>query len=359
MSNITVIDTTTSASAPMQIPDLVGESRAYKNLLIDIETAARTRLNVLLVGERGTGKSIHAAQVHALSGRSGPLVWVSCATLAQPENEVRLFGRSSPGLDKGRLDPDSLVAQAHGGTLVLDDVDELPPSSQARLVHLLKMTRFQTLTVSDGVPLDIRLISTTTESGLEGVQDDPLRADLLARLRQVDILVPPLHERDDDVLLLARHILQHHPGLAGMDVPPLSADIEHALLNQKWQGNILEMEHLLFRLVIEAQGEQVTGRQLRDALHALNKNIRFIITMNPTLSEKALAEHGIHSCDVHRALADLNREGHIKKKDGARRNADNRAEIKKLDAMVALGVLVVDQEGPTRTYTLAPGVTFT
>lgn len=359
MPSITVIDTSTDASTPLHLPSLVGESHAYKNLLIDIEMAARTRLNVLLVGEHGTGKSVHAAQMHSLSGRAGPLVWVTCATLAHPENEVRLFGRSSPGLDKGRLDPDCLIAHAHGGTLVLDDVEELPPSSQARLVHLLKMSQFQVLTTSDGVPLDVRLISTATESRLEAVQPDPLRADLLARVRQVDILVPPVHDRGDDVLLLARHILQHHPGLAGMEVPPLSEDIEHALLNQMWRGNILELEHLLCRLVIEAEGEQITGRQLHNALCALNKNLRFIITMTPKLSERTLAEHGIHALDVQRALADLERDGHIKWKVGPRGNPDIRAQVKKLDAMVNLGVLALEQEGPTRTYTLAPGVTFT
>lgn len=343
----------------MHLPTLVGESPAYKNLLIDLDVAARTRLNVLLVGEHGTGKSVHAAQMHGLSGRAGPLVWVSCPTLAQAENEVRLFGRSSPGLDRGRLDPDCLIAQAHGGTLVLDDVDGLPLSAQAQLVHLLKMLQFQVLTMSDGVPLDLRLISTTTESRLEAVQPDPLRADLLARIREVDILVPQVADRGDDVLLLARHILQHHPGLAGLEVPPLPADIEHALLNQMWRGNILELEHLLCKLVIEAEGEQITGRQLHNALSARNMNLRFIITMTPKLSERVLAEHGLHALDVHRALADLNRDGHIKWKVGPRSSADVRAQVKKLDAMVALSVLVVEQEGPTRTYRLAPGVSFT
>ncbi|WP_018866933.1 MULTISPECIES: sigma-54 dependent transcriptional regulator [unclassified Thioalkalivibrio] len=225
---------------------LIGDSPAMQRLRDQIRRVAATHSTVLLRGESGTGKELAARALHELSPRAGgPFVAVNCATIPEGLVEAELFGHAQgayTGAVKART---GLIQSAHGGTLFLDEIGELAPAAQARLLRVLQDGEIRPVGANENQKVDVRLLA-ATHRDLEGmIEDQAFRADLYYRLRVLELAIPPLRERREDILPLAQHFLE---GLAGSGtVPRLTQAARDALEAQDWPGNVRELANALER----------------------------------------------------------------------------------------------------------------
>jgi anaerobic nitric oxide reductase transcription regulator len=216
------------------------------------------------MGETGVGKELVARQVHALSPREGkPLVYVNCAALPENIAESELFGHTRgafSGADSNRAGKFEI---ADGGTLFLDEVGELPLSIQAKLLRALQSGEIQRVGSDRHIQVDVRIVAATNRDLQTEVSNGRFRADLYHRLAVYPIYVPPLRERNEDVLLLAGYFLEANQRGLGVRRLRLSGDSKRALVNYNWPGNVRELNHLLSRGALKAIMEQ--GRETGSA----------------------------------------------------------------------------------------------
>ncbi|WP_018948655.1 sigma-54 dependent transcriptional regulator [Thioalkalivibrio sp. ALMg11] len=225
---------------------LVGESAAMQQLRDQIRRVAMTHSTVLLRGESGTGKELAARALHELSPRaSGPFVAVNCATIPEGLVEAELFGHAQgayTGAVKART---GLIQSAHGGTLFLDEIGELAPAAQARLLRVLQDGELRPVGANANLKVDVRLLAATHRDLEAMIEEQAFRADLYYRLRVLELSIPPLRERREDIIPLAQHFLE---ALAGSGpVPQLSHAARQALESQDWPGNVRELANALER----------------------------------------------------------------------------------------------------------------
>lgn len=232
---------------------LLGDSDAMQLLLHELAVVAETDMPVLLLGETGVGKELLAQQLHALSRRSAlPLVHVNCAALPEALAEGELYGHlrgAFPGALQDRL---GRVEAADGGTLLLEEVGELPLAAQVRLLRTLQNAEAQRLGEATPRSVDVRVIATTNRSLRELVQTGAFRADLYHRLSVYPIQIPPLRERGRDVLLLAGRLLETNRARLGLRSLRLSTEAKQALRRYRWPGNVRELEQVLGRAALKA-----------------------------------------------------------------------------------------------------------
>ena len=225
---------------------LVGDSPAMQQLRDQIRRVAATHSTVLLRGESGTGKELAARALHELSPRAGgPFVAVNCATIPEGLVEAALFGHAQgayTGAVKART---GLIQSAHGGTLFLDEIGELAPAAQARLLRVLQDGEIRPVGANENLKVDVRLLAATHRDLEAMIEEQAFRADLYYRLRVLELAIPPLRERREDILPLAQHFLE---GLAGAgSVPRLTQAAKDALEAQDWPGNVRELANALER----------------------------------------------------------------------------------------------------------------
>jgi DNA-binding NtrC family response regulator len=218
---------------------------------------AQTTTTVLIEGETGTGKEQVARAIHAASAdRSGPMVAINCAALPENLLESELFGHekgaftSAAGQRRGRFE------LANGGTLFLDEVADVPVSMQAKLLRVLQERRFERVGGSETVEVDVRVMAATNRSLPKLVKEGKFREDLFYRLNVVKIDLPPLHERAEDIPLLATHFAEKYcrPGSAAKQVAP---EAMAALMRYRWPGNIRELENVIERSCVTARDEWI------------------------------------------------------------------------------------------------------
>ncbi|WP_019627129.1 sigma-54 dependent transcriptional regulator [Thioalkalivibrio sp. ALJT] len=225
---------------------MVGDSTAMQQLRDQIQRVAATQSTVLLRGESGTGKELAARALHELSPRAGgPFVAVNCATIPEGLVEAELFGHAQgayTGAVKART---GLIQSAHGGTLFLDEIGELAPAAQARLLRVLQDGEIRPVGANENLKVDVRLLA-ATHRDLEGmIAEQAFRADLYYRLRVLELSIPPLRVRREDILPLAHHFLQ---GLAGPGATPrFTPAAQAALKAQEWPGNVRELANAVER----------------------------------------------------------------------------------------------------------------
>ncbi|WP_019562756.1 sigma-54 dependent transcriptional regulator [Thioalkalivibrio sp. ALMg3] len=235
-----------SNASPRPGLGLVGDSAAMQQLRDQIRRVAMTHSTVLLRGESGTGKELAARALHELSPRaSGPFVAVNCATIPEGLVEAELFGHAQgayTGAVKART---GLIQSAHGGTLFLDEIGELAPAAQARLLRVLQDGELRPVGSNENLKVDVRLLAATHRDLEAMIEEQAFRADLYYRLRVLELSIPPLRERREDIIPLARHFLE---ALAGSGpVPQLSHAARQALESQDWPGNVRELANALER----------------------------------------------------------------------------------------------------------------
>jgi anaerobic nitric oxide reductase transcription regulator len=233
--------------------ELVADSPPMRQLLRELEVVAASDLPVLLLGETGVGKDVLARVLHQRSARAArALVHVNCAALPESLAESELFGHVRGAYSGATEDRPGRFEAADGGTLLLDEVGELPLPIQAKLLRALQNGEIQRLGSDRTLRVDVRLVAATNRNLREAVRDGSFRADLYHRLSVYPLPVPPLRERPQDIPLLAGRFLELNRARFGLRSVRLAPEAQDALLRYRWPGNIRELEHVLSRAVLKS-----------------------------------------------------------------------------------------------------------
>jgi DNA-binding NtrC family response regulator len=252
-----VVSTLTGGSAP------VFKSVQMREVLRDIERVASSEASVLVCGESGTGKEVVADLIHSLSARSeGPFVKVNCAALPATLVESELFGAAKGAYTGSHADREGLFQRAAGGTILLDEITEMPPDAQAKLLRVLQEKTFRPVGAKDAVEADCRVLSSTNRPVQEAIREHRLRPDLFYRISAITLNLPPLRERRDDVVPLAQVFLRRFNSLAGRNVGGFTPAALAALQHHDWPGNVRELENQIQRGILMAEGTLVDARDL-------------------------------------------------------------------------------------------------
>jgi DNA-binding NtrC family response regulator len=234
---------------------MIGSSPAMARLREEIKRVGRTDASVLILGESGVGKELVADAIHYASTRAeGPLIKINCAAIPDTLLEDELFGHERgayTGADRQRA---GRFEQAHGGTLFLDEIGEIPLALQVKLLRLLQEQTFERLGGSESIEADVRVICATNQDLAARVRANEFREDLFYRINVVPIEVPPLRERGEDVVLLARHFARDAGVRNGREIESLSRDAERLLRGHDWPGNVRELRNVIERGVIMGRG---------------------------------------------------------------------------------------------------------
>jgi NtrC-family two-component system response regulator AlgB len=237
-----------------------------------IEMATRVAASdapVLLRGENGTGKSVIARLIHASGRRSNkPCMTVNCPTLSEELLASELFGHTIGSFTGAVRDQPGRVEAAEGGTLVLDEIGEISPSLQAKLLRFVQDKEFERVGEARTRRADVRVIAATNRNLEADVTAGRFREDLLFRLNVVEIFVPPLRERPDDILMMARKFLAFFARNANRLPPALSETAEGALLSYRWPGNVRELRNAMERAIILYPGQTITPESLPERIAA-------------------------------------------------------------------------------------------
>ncbi len=243
--------------------NMVGSSPAMQKIYSAARQVAGARATVLVTGDSGTGKGVLAEGIHALGPRANkPFVTLHCASLSESLLESELFGHergSFTGADKRRI---GRFEQAHGGTLFLDEVGEIPPSIQVKLLRVLQEKKFERVGSNEEIKVDVRLIAATNRDLVEDVREGRFREDLFYRLNVVQIEMPRLRIRGNDVLLLANHFLAHYAKENGKAVHGFTEEARSKILEHAWPGNVRELENAIERAVVMCHGTSIEASDM-------------------------------------------------------------------------------------------------
>lgn len=232
--------------------EIIGRSDAISQLLHELDVVADSDLPVLLLGETGVGKELFARRIHRHSRRHNrPLVHVNCAALPESLAESELFGHVKGAFSGASQDRAGRFEAAQGGTLFLDEVGELPLSVQAKLLRALQNGEIQRLGTDAAIKTDVRIIAATNRQLKKHTLEGSFRADLYHRLSVYPVHIPPLRDRDRDVLILAGHFLEFNRARLGVRGLRLSYGAEEALRAYLWPGNVRELEHVISRAALK------------------------------------------------------------------------------------------------------------
>ena len=234
---------------------MLGSAPAIKRVFEMLESVAGSDANVLIVGESGTGKELAANAVHSHSPRvDGPLVKINCAALPKDLIESELFGHVKGAFTGATTDKPGLIEEAHRGSLLLDEITEMPMDLQTKLLRVLEERTVRRLGGAKIVPVDFRLISSTNLDPEAAVREGRLRQDLYFRINTITVSLPPLRERTADIPLLAKSFLDRFRARHGRDIEAIDPESYRRLLAHRWPGNVRELEHAIERAVLVARG---------------------------------------------------------------------------------------------------------
>src|SRR5688500_2360046 len=239
-------------------PPLIAQSRAMRPVTDLIERVAASDANVLITGEHGTGKEVVARWIHAGSGRARrPLVTVNARGLWQGVFESELFGHVKGAFTDAKSDRIGYFEMADGGTLFLDEIGDMPTPLQAKLLRVLQTGEFQRVGSSSTRRSDVRVLAATNVDIGAEVRSGRFREDLLYRLNTVEIALPPLRDRREDIGPLAHNFLERTAARYGRTITGFDAEAMKAMLAYAWPGNVRELEHSIERAVLLARGERI------------------------------------------------------------------------------------------------------
>ncbi len=242
---------------------LVGQSIALRQAYTLIDRVADVDTTVLITGESGTGKEVAARALHTRSRRrAGPFVAINCAAMPEQLLESELFGHVKGAFTDARITRTGLFVQASGGTLFLDEVGELPLGLQPKLLRALQERKVRLLGSNEEVEFEARIVAATNRDLELAVEEGRFREDLYYRLNVINIELPPLRARGNDVLLLSQHFVEHFAARTGKRVLGLSPAAAQKLLAYSWPGNVRELQNCIERAVALTTFEQLTVEDL-------------------------------------------------------------------------------------------------
>lgn len=240
---------------------IIGESESIKNIIKLAERAANSESNILLEGETGTGKELFAEYIHKNSARKDkPFVAINCASLPDQLMESELFGYEKGAFTDAKTSKQGLVEIANGGTLFLDEIGEMSLSLQPKLLRFLENGEFRRVGGITNLSSSVRVIGATNKNLMQEAENKNFRRDLLFRLNVITLTIPPLRERQGDVLLLADYFLQKKSSVRS--VKRLSEDSKKELMRYNFPGNVRELEHIIERAIIFSDGEIIQPKDL-------------------------------------------------------------------------------------------------
>lgn len=238
--------------------NLIGTTPKMIALYEDVAAVADTSATVLLQGPTGTGKELLSHAIHYRSRRAqGPFIRVNCAAIPEPLLESELFGHEKGAFTGAIRQHQGKFEQADGGTILLDEIGEITPYMQVKLLRVLENGEFQRVGGRDTMQVDVRVIAATNKDLRVEVQEGRFREDLFYRLNVVSLAVPPLKERRDDIPLLVDHFVRRYAERNRRTVPRLSARAREILIMYDWPGNVRQLEHVLERAVILCRGDEI------------------------------------------------------------------------------------------------------
>ena len=250
-----------------QFEHIIGQSDALKYVFYRVEQVAPTNTTVLILGETGTGKELIAAAIHHMSPRKDrPMITVNCAALPPNLIESELFGREKGAFTGADIRQIGRFEIAHGSTLCLDEIGELPLEVQAKLLRAIEHKEFERLGSSQTIKVDVRIVATTNRNLLEEVRKGRFREDLYYRLNVFPITVPPLRQRKEDIPLLVQFFVEKYSRKLGRQITSIQKKTMKVLQDYSWPGNIRELESVIERAIIMCPGPVL---QLADELEIL------------------------------------------------------------------------------------------
>ena len=239
----------------LNLDEIIGESKPMLRVLQDVAQVADTDATVLILGETGTGKELIARAIHSASRRRDkPLIKVNCAAIPATLMESEFFGHEQGAFTGATKKREGRFALADGGTIFLDEVGELPLDLQVKLLRVLQEGEFEPVGSSHTKKVDVRVIAATNRDLHKAVQNGNFREDLYYRLNVFPVEVPPLREREDDIVLIASTLAQRFAQRMGRTIQPLSDRDIRRLKSYSWPGNVRELQNVIERAVITSQG---------------------------------------------------------------------------------------------------------
>jgi sigma-54 dependent transcriptional regulator, acetoin dehydrogenase operon transcriptional activator AcoR len=231
---------------------LIGKSKALRKTIAIANKSAKTDATTLILGESGTGKEICARAIHEASARrKGPFIPVNCGAIPHALFESELFGYEGGSFTGAQKEgKPGKIEMAHGGTLFLDEVGELPPEMQVKLLRVLQEQVLYRIGDSKGRKVDVRFIAATNQDLIKLMEEKKFRSDLYYRLNVIQLTMPPLRERVEDIPLLAQYFLEQFASRYQVPVPEIQPDAMPVLLQHPWPGNVRELRNLMERVVI-------------------------------------------------------------------------------------------------------------
>jgi transcriptional regulator with PAS, ATPase and Fis domain len=245
----------------------IGKSRRFLDILKLAEQVSPTESTVLIQGESGTGKEVVAKYIHALSLRSeGPFLSINCGALPENLLESELFGHVKGSFTGAVRDKQGLFAAARGGSFFLDEVGEMPPALQVKLLRVLQEREAIPVGATEAIPVDVRILAATNRDLEDEARRGRFRSDLFYRLNVITIHFPPLRERREDVLLLVENFLQRQAQEHNGEPKALSADALDAVMVYDWPGNVRELENALEHAWVLTRGDTIEPATLPERI---------------------------------------------------------------------------------------------
>ena len=245
------------------VPEMIADSVAMRPVVQLMTRVAPSDANVLITGEHGTGKEVVAQWIHAASGRAGrPFVAVNLGGLSEGLFESEMFGHVKGAFTDARTDRIGRFELAEGGTLLLDEIGTLEPRQQAKLLRVLETGEVERVGTSRARRLDVRILSATNSNLDTEVVSGRFREDLLFRLNTIEIHLPPLRDRREDILALAVHFLARHAARYRKSITGFEPEAARVLETHPWPGNVRELDHTIERAVLMAQDTVLRGADL-------------------------------------------------------------------------------------------------
>ncbi|MBD3630908.1 sigma-54 dependent transcriptional regulator [Cyclobacterium sp.] len=278
--------------------DIIGQSASMKNVFSIIEKVAKTDANILILGENGTGKELIARAIHDRSERKDEIfVGVDMGAITESLFESELFGHKRGAYTDAKEDRAGRFEVADNGTLFLDEIGNLSMPLQSKLLTVLQRREVTRIGTNKAIPVDIRLICATNMPVHDMIMENGFRQDLLYRINTVEIFLPPLRERQDDIPLLAEHFLRIYSGKYRKKFKGLKQNALQLLQRYSWPGNIRELQHAIERAIIMAEGDELDSRDFfflsaKPSNEKVSNNTYNLDEVEKNLIQKAIDKNG-------------------------------------------------------------------
>ncbi len=309
---------------PAAFTNIIGSSEPIQKVFGVMEKVIPNKSNILITGESGTGKGLVAQAIHESGPRKDkPFIAINCGAIPENLLESELFGHKKGSFTSAIEDKKGLITMANGGTLFLDEIGELPSALQVKLLHVIQTKELTPVGDTRVITVDVRIIAATNADLLQRVKEGRFREDLYYRLNVIEIRMPALRERKDDIPVLIKHYMEIFAKEAGKNIKDIDYEAMQALLTYDWPGNIRELRNTIERATVLADGEVITihdmpdkfrtldvegvsTSSLRQALDTFERDyIRRSLTENKGNKEAAATKLGIDLATLYRKLKKL------------------------------------------------------